>query len=468
MKRVFATVLLIVTIIIAGSVSFGTAYSQGNEIPEWIKSIAGFWAEDRITDSEFIDALELLIEQGIIHIDDSQKIQELEKENADLRQRIGAINDIEDDIDNPAVDATRADSTTSTKIEVVAKDSPVDFVRIFLADSDKLPAKGLIDYVTMTDWLSESKEDKTLLGMEEKILHAMTVGRLSGSEKAEVTKMLNDARAMEKAVLEGTVSLNVAVTKMLDNARVNPMYDTSYDQLVRRNLDHVGDDLFIDGIVLDAVDRSGDADLYDLLVSVDKINLVPQDGHAFVIINYAGPRMLTGDYIRVVGTNTGLEIRDTDYLSTKITTRVESGNKAVSAEKKGSLAGEGTQLQIPVISASSMQVLRNPAQMDPVMLKDAALEVPYDLLKENSKSLEGSVVYYEGLVSSIKKDSDDNLQEFRLDVNQLPHEFDAVKFLNHYGSIAMSKQDKVGVYGVVMSDTSSGDPVVRALDVILK
>ncbi len=466
MKRVFATVLLIVAIIIVGSVSFDTAYSQGNEIPEWIKSIAGFWAEDRITDSEFIDALELLIEQGIIHIDDSQKIQELEKENADLRQRIEAINDIEDDIDNPAVDATRADSTTSTKIEVVAKDSPVDFVRIFLADSDKLPAKGLIDYVTMTDWLSESKEDKTLLGMEEKILHAMTVGRLSGSEKAEVTKMLNDARAMEKAVLEGTVSLNVAVTKMLDNARVNPMYDTSYDQLVRRNLDHVGDDLFIDGIVLDAVDRSGDANLYDLLVSADKINLMPQDGDAFVIINYAGPRMLAGDYVRAVGTITGLEIRDKDYLSSK--TRIESGNKTVSVKQEGSLAGEGTQLQIPVISTSSMQVLRNPAQMDSVMLKDAALEIPYDLLKENSKSLEGSVVYYEGLVSSIKKDSDDNLQEFRLDVNQLPHEFDAVKFLNHYGSIAMSKQDKVGVYGVVTSDTSSGDPVVRALDVILK
>ena len=462
MKRMFATILIVA--IVVGSIGFDAAHSQGNEIPEWIKSVAGFWAEDRITDSEFIGALEFLIEQGIIHVDDSQKIQELERENADLRQRIGTIG-VEDEVDNP-IDTTRGDYV-SAKIKVVAKDSPVDFVRMFLADSDKLSTKELIDYVTMTDWLSESEEDKTLLGMEEEILYAMTVGRLSNSEKMEVAKMLSNARAMEKAVLEGKVPLKVAVTKMLDSARVKPMHDVSYDNnLVRRNLDHVGDGLLINAIVLDAVDRSGDADRYDLLVSADKINLVPQDSPAFVIVSYAGPRILAGDYVRVVGTVTGLEIRDKDYLSDTI--RIESGDKTVSFEQKGSVAGEKTQLQIPAISASSIQILKNPTEMDAVMLKDAALEVPHSLLKENSKSLAGSVVYYEGLVSSVNKDRDGNLQEFRLDVNQLAYEFDAAKFLNHCECVDLSRHDDVGVYGVVMSYTESGDPVLHALGAIIK
>ena len=76
---------LILTVVFA--VGLGSAYSQTDTIPEWIKGVAGFWAEDKITDSEFIEALEFLIESNVIQVDDP-RVGELEKENSELREKL--------------------------------------------------------------------------------------------------------------------------------------------------------------------------------------------------------------------------------------------------------------------------------------------------------------------------------------------------------------------------------------------
>ena len=45
------------------------------DIPEWIKNSAGWWAEDKITDIEFIASLQFLIKNNIIMIEDVQRIE---------------------------------------------------------------------------------------------------------------------------------------------------------------------------------------------------------------------------------------------------------------------------------------------------------------------------------------------------------------------------------------------------------
>lgn len=45
-----------------------TAFAQSDAIPSWIKNSAGWWSEGLISDSEFIDSIEYLIEKGTIHI----------------------------------------------------------------------------------------------------------------------------------------------------------------------------------------------------------------------------------------------------------------------------------------------------------------------------------------------------------------------------------------------------------------
>ena len=64
--------------------------AQEEAIPDWIKGVAGLWAEDEITDLEFIDALEFLINQSIIQIDDSKQVQELKNEIKRLESKIAS------------------------------------------------------------------------------------------------------------------------------------------------------------------------------------------------------------------------------------------------------------------------------------------------------------------------------------------------------------------------------------------
>lgn len=47
---------------------------KNNEIPSWVKLIAGAWSNDEITDSEFTGAMKFLIENEMIVIDGYGKI----------------------------------------------------------------------------------------------------------------------------------------------------------------------------------------------------------------------------------------------------------------------------------------------------------------------------------------------------------------------------------------------------------
>ena len=50
------------------------AESQSSEIPSWIKGNAAFWAQDSITDSDFIGGIQYLIANGIITIESESSI----------------------------------------------------------------------------------------------------------------------------------------------------------------------------------------------------------------------------------------------------------------------------------------------------------------------------------------------------------------------------------------------------------
>jgi hypothetical protein len=42
--------------------------SSSQKIPGWVKGIAGWWAEGKISDDEFVSAVKFLIHQGIIKV----------------------------------------------------------------------------------------------------------------------------------------------------------------------------------------------------------------------------------------------------------------------------------------------------------------------------------------------------------------------------------------------------------------
>ena len=56
-----------------------------DEVPLWVKNTAGWWADDKITDSEFLSGIYFLIENGllVIELPEIQQFSEAEQKNAD-------------------------------------------------------------------------------------------------------------------------------------------------------------------------------------------------------------------------------------------------------------------------------------------------------------------------------------------------------------------------------------------------
>lgn len=65
----FGMIIAVLAIgLIVGTVSYPTASAQSHSVPKWVKGVAGFWSEDKISEDEFVGALEFLIENGAITV----------------------------------------------------------------------------------------------------------------------------------------------------------------------------------------------------------------------------------------------------------------------------------------------------------------------------------------------------------------------------------------------------------------
>jgi len=97
-------IIAIAFVLIVGvSITSISAQSQ-YDIPAWVKGIAGFWAEDKITDSEFGEGLSYLIDNEIIKIPLIQelesKINQIQSENNRLEGEITNLKSQNIDLQN--------------------------------------------------------------------------------------------------------------------------------------------------------------------------------------------------------------------------------------------------------------------------------------------------------------------------------------------------------------------------------
>jgi len=100
-------VSLIISITVASSVSAQGKYS----IPSWVKGVAGFWAEDKITDNDFGEGLAFLIDNGIISV---PLIQELQDENKKLKSQITSLANENSNLKQQVTELTQQSKSTPT------------------------------------------------------------------------------------------------------------------------------------------------------------------------------------------------------------------------------------------------------------------------------------------------------------------------------------------------------------------
>jgi uncharacterized protein YjbI with pentapeptide repeats len=79
-----------------------TASTNSKSVPEWVKNTAGWWAEDAISETEFVNAITYLVNVGIISTDKQNEIINFEylqktvsKKNAEIKLNSDGFRDVE-------------------------------------------------------------------------------------------------------------------------------------------------------------------------------------------------------------------------------------------------------------------------------------------------------------------------------------------------------------------------------------
>jgi len=71
--QIRTSIILILSFSLIGSGIFvPNSSAQDAQIPNWIKNIADWWADDQISETEFVNSMEYLIDSGIINVSSEQ------------------------------------------------------------------------------------------------------------------------------------------------------------------------------------------------------------------------------------------------------------------------------------------------------------------------------------------------------------------------------------------------------------
>ncbi len=78
--------VIIIAIAVVFGIGIGLSLDVSAEeglIPSWIKNTVIFWGNDQISDAEFIDALQFLIDNGILIVGETSVSQTVTSQNND-------------------------------------------------------------------------------------------------------------------------------------------------------------------------------------------------------------------------------------------------------------------------------------------------------------------------------------------------------------------------------------------------
>jgi len=159
-------VSLIISITLASSVDAQGKYS----IPAWVKGVAGFWAEDKITDDEFGEGLSFLIEEDIIKV---PKIESLKQQVIQLESKVNQLEQENTQLQNQQ-------KSSSSNLDIIA---------------EKKSSVGMTEYCkALKDWNVEYQGVEWLTAETTNEYNKLCVTKSSTS--SSTSKILNEDKTL--------------------------------------------------------------------------------------------------------------------------------------------------------------------------------------------------------------------------------------------------------------------------------
>ena len=113
-----------IAIVLSGVTLFSLfASAEEGLIPSWIKTTAGFWVNEQVSDREFISALQFMITNGIIQVptQEDSNVKKLQDENEQLKTEIASLKS-QLNFQSKSTDSVKNDVKESVKTSIKKSD----------------------------------------------------------------------------------------------------------------------------------------------------------------------------------------------------------------------------------------------------------------------------------------------------------------------------------------------------------
>jgi uncharacterized protein YjbI with pentapeptide repeats/lysophospholipase L1-like esterase len=136
--------------IIEVDASASTSSSQG--VPDWVKNTAGWWATDVISETEFVNAIEFLVKNGIIEV---ENVENTKQNFIQDSIRSSDLSFLRDTLEVDADDSKHSLNFHGFRGPEVTLEKPPNTYRVFVVGGSTTYGAGVIDSETISSLLQK-------------------------------------------------------------------------------------------------------------------------------------------------------------------------------------------------------------------------------------------------------------------------------------------------------------------------
>ena len=164
-------------------VNMSQTSETSQSVPEWVKNTAGWWAEDVISETEFVNAIAYLIKIGIISIETNENEKHLNQNPMELLDDLSFLKQIV----IPDKQSDHFINSHGFRGPEISKDKPSNTFRVFVVGGSTTYGSGVNDANTIPSLLQKKLDEKNY----DQTIEIINAG-FSGAKSMEEIKLIKE------------------------------------------------------------------------------------------------------------------------------------------------------------------------------------------------------------------------------------------------------------------------------------